>query len=65
MTDFNATPFSDKNAAASQAGVINNDPPQSRPKPRTAQPGNDSLPRRKDGSVSLDPILGPSRFDRK
>lgn len=62
MKDFNATPLSDANAKASQAGVILQDRPQSRPKPRTAQPVNDSLPLQTNGTVEL-PFV--SRFAHK
>jgi hypothetical protein len=65
MKPTNETPFSDANAKASQAGVITNDVPQTRPTQRAAMDvrvGNDSLPLHKDGTVSLDAILGPSKF---
>jgi hypothetical protein len=67
MKPVNSTELSDKNAAASQAGVINGDDPH-----QTVAEAFDSFqhaysqfPVGKNGTVDLTPALGESRFAYK
>jgi hypothetical protein len=60
--DPNATPFSDKNAAASKAGTINSMDEMGKRTPAAT----DGFPvNRKNNTVNLDAVLGPSRFSAK
>jgi hypothetical protein len=70
MKPINSTELSDKNAAASQAGVINGDDPhqtvvaEAKDSNSHAYVGSGRY-NRKNGTVNLDGVLGRSRFDRK